>query len=386
MTTASSSMDLSIRTDGHWLRSIRELCGYSQSQLAGTLRISQQHLSRIEIGSCRVSEAISNGLRRELGVHLGVQPLQAAGRTDRDSMGTVATAESRSAAHPRPEADAQFYRRVVTVLDEQGVLPKAEVLHLRSTKPAFIELHAEILRDHAGLSGQPIPDVVRVIEKYGIAIARSARAGKWACDAALSVTSRPLILLSKYQFSSCHERFAIARELANILMRSEAPSVEKAATEAAEHFAMSFLLPRDSFGQECARLIKGGRLSWKIVAQLKLRWGASKAVILKRSFQLGYLSDMQFSTGLTHLARRGEAIRELDDDSVPREEPRMIPDALQDLHRTQGVAPMAVARMVGVHMPLFAELTGTQVDASRSRNVIDLGTYRVNRDKGRPST
>jgi Zn-dependent peptidase ImmA (M78 family) len=81
-------------------------------------------------------------------------------------------------------------------------------------------------------------------------------------------------------------------------------------TEAqANHFASAVLMPRTTFSRECTLAIRGSRLNWPGLSELKLRWGVSKAAILFRGKQLGMFSDDQVRAGYIKLNRHGRTER-----------------------------------------------------------------------------
>ena len=57
----------------------------------------------------------------------------------------------------------------------------------------------------------------------------------------------------------------------------------------ANRFASALLLPRSSFGADCRHAVRGSRLNWKGISELKKKWGTSKAAIISFIF-VGFMA------------------------------------------------------------------------------------------------
>jgi Zn-dependent peptidase ImmA (M78 family) len=124
----------------------------------------------------------------------------------------------------------------------------------------------------------------------------------------------------------------------------------------ANRFASAFLLPRSTFASECRLAIRGTRLNWPGLSELKLRWGVSKAAIIFRGRQLGVFSDDQARAGYVKLNRHGEAVQESEDHLIANEEPEVISESLKVMKEHFGVPQSAVAREMRVQPSLLQAL------------------------------
>jgi hypothetical protein len=136
----------------------------------------------------------------------------------------------------------------------------------------------------------------------------------------------------------------------------------------ANRFASAFLLPRAQFSLECTTAIRGSRLSWARLADLKRRWGVSKAALLYRGKQLGIFSETQYVSGVVHLKRHGEAIREAEDDSIEQESPEVLTEGLTVLQSHFGVSRQRLAEELKISSSLLDSLIG---------DVSQLGTAQI---------
>lgn len=363
------------RLERHGLRVMRRWRGYSQAGLAKRLGFSQSYLSSVERGVFRPSTRFYGVLAEQLSAFpelLGAN--EAGGEIDDDQGHARLAAKTRPASLARLYGEAGIVGRLLQVLDQHRVLPALTIQPEPVSAHACIELRSELIRKQLRIADAPLAQIISATESLGVVVVRS-KVLPSGIPALLVRAARPMIFLGTGDASSCSERLAIAEQIAHLVVCPNPGTTEHVSPQIIEHFAMAFLLPRDSFGPECNRITQGGRLSWSWISRLKIRWGVSKAVVLKRCHQLGYLSDSQFSTGLTHLKRRGEAIREYEDDQVPREEPTLLKSLVQLMQQSKGLPPAVIARAVGIRTHLFNQLLGVE-ESYPSSNVVSLSSFR----------
>ena len=139
----------------------------------------------------------------------------------------------------------------------------------------------------------------------------------------------------------------------------------------ANRFASALLMPRSTFTSECQLAVRGTRLNWPGLSELKLRWGVSKAAIIFRGRQLGVFSDDQAKAGYIGLNRHGEAIQESEDQLIANEEPEVITESLKVMKEHFGVPQSAVAREMHVQPSLLQTLL-TSSNPQNAGNVVSL--------------
>jgi Zn-dependent peptidase ImmA (M78 family) len=151
---------------------------------------------------------------------------------------------------------------------------------------------------------------------------------------------------------------------------------DKLTESQANRFASAFLMPRRYFAAECRSALRGSRLNWGSLTDIKLRWGVSKAAVLYRARQLGVFSEEQYRTGVISLNRRGEARREVEDDQMALEVPEMIADSIQALRECVGMSRAALAEEMKVQTSLVDELLAARFDtgslSTRPDNVVRI--------------
>jgi len=102
--------------------------------------------------------------------------------------------------------------------------------------------------------------------------------------------------------------------------------------------------------------LRGSRLNWPGLSELKMRWGVSKAAIIYRGHQLGVFSEEQVRAGYIGLKRHGEAIKESEDDLIQNEEPEVISESIKVMRDYFGVSTSEIAHEMGVQLQLLNSL------------------------------
>lgn len=191
-----------------------------------------------------------------------------------------------------------------------------------------IEVMASKIREYWGLGNGPISNVVLLLEKNGVIIARSPFSN-FDIDACSVWLDRPYILLSNDK-TSPRSRFDIAHELGHLVLHSKLKPSEfnlkenyKRIEKEANRFASAFLLPTPSFGREVFST------SLDHLISLKKRWKVSINAMAYRAKQLGIFSDYQYIYIKNKLAQNNALTKEPLDSELPFEEPSLLKQAVE---------------------------------------------------------
>lgn len=212
-----------------------------------------------------------------------------------------------------------------------------------ATTDAQIEACAEAVRRAWGLGAGPIPSMVRLLENKGVLVMRIER-GVHEVDAfSFRRDGRPCVLLVMEKGSPSRTRFDAAHELGHLVMHEDvvpgSPEIERAA----HRFASAFLLPRESFVNECPR-----RLNLDHFFELKTRWKVSVAAMVRRARDLGCLSEASYRRAFIQLRQLGTKER----NEPAFERPRLLIEALEllrddwPLDRVAGVLTLHTADLL----------------------------------------
>lgn len=355
---------------GSNLRLIRLFHGFSLADLGERVGVSKQFLSRVEAGAESVSSALEIGLSD----HLEVLP-EFFRVIDHDPITDEQCHFRRQlttkvALRQVGRARGEMFKRLVSVLDQHVDLPQYQVRGADLTSNESIERGAEHFRAQFQLGTGPLSNITRIAENAGAVVTKVDGLAN-EIDAVSFATKRPVIALNARGRSSCRMRFGIAHELGHFALHIGVLTGDRLTETQANRFASSLLLPRATFGSECRLALRGGRLNWSGLSELKLRWGVSKSAILFRGHQLQHFRDDQVRTGYIFLKRHGEAIEESEDHRIPFEEPEVLSEGLKVMREQLGMPPAAIARQMGVQMSLLTRLVAIPDAAPRS-NVVPL--------------
>lgn len=358
---------------GSNLRLIRLFHDLSLTELGERVDVSKQFLSRVETGAEAVSSQLENLLVEELNVlpdffyHIDPNPIADEQCHFRRQLTT------KVALRQVARARGEMLKRLVCVLDEHVELPTYQVDEADPQTIEAIEAAAEKFRSIFSLGFGPLSNVTRIAENAG-AVVMKVNGLASEIDAISFATKRPLIALNNSDRSACRQRFGIAHELGHFSLHIGVLTGDRLTESQANRFASSLLMPRHTFASECSIAIRGTRLNWSGLSELKLRWGVSKAAILFRGRQLGVFSDDQARAGYVGLNRHGEAIQESEDHMVANEEPEVVVEGMKVMQSHFGVPQSAVARQMYVQPELLRSLlisTDLHVD-----NIVNLSNLR----------
>ena len=354
------------------LRLARLFHGLSLSELGDELGKSKQFLSRIETGIDSVSTELEEKLAERLWVlpdfFRQVDPMPIADEQCHFRKQLTTKVALRQSARARGE----ILKRLVGYLDERLDLPAYSVAEADASTSEQIELGAERCRASWGLGRGPISNITRVAENSGAVVTfLSGMAAE--VDAVSFATRRPVIALNPSSRSVCRTRFGIAHELGHFALHQGVLTGDRLTESQANRFASALLLPRSTFASESRLAVRGTRLNWQGLSELKLRWGVSKSAIIYRGRQLGLFTEDQARAGFIGLKRGGEAIQENEDAKMVPEAPEVLRDGIEMLKAHFGIPLATIARVLYVQPALLGSLFSHDEPSNASEpNVIQL--------------
>ncbi|MDR8027960.1 XRE family transcriptional regulator [Burkholderia cenocepacia] len=374
---------------GSNLRVARLFHGLSQQELGEHIGCSKQFLSRLESGGDVPTTALVSKLSERLAVlpEFFVEPDPMPIADEQCHFRKQLT--TKVALHQIARARGEFLKRMINVMDEHLELPRYDFEEGDASTAEAIEQVAERAREHWALGLGPIQNMTRIAENAG-AVVMPINGLAPEIDAISFATRRPLIAMNSEGRSTCRARFGIAHEIGHFCLHIGTQTGDKMTESQANRFASAFLMPRRYFAAECRTALRGSRLNWSVLADIKVRWGVSKAAILYRGRQLGVFTDEQYRSGVVGLTRRGEARSEFEDKDIPLESADLITDGIQVLRDAFGISRTALAQEMKVQTSLLDELLsarfGTGTHAAPTDNVVSMSVERRARNSAARST
>jgi len=288
----------------------REFAALTKTELAARIGVTPAALTQYESGNSRPSAATLVKLSLTLGQ--SIEFFAADGQRDRLTDHGRAFFRSlrstRQLDRSRAEARAFFVSEVADCLIRRVKLPELTLpkdLHIGDdTSQETIERRAEALRSHWGLSGSPIPNMVRLLEVHGIIVTRCTV----EC-AGVDAFSRwfrpgPIVVLNSTK-SLDRLRFDAAHELAHLLLHADVEPGNKVLEDQAHAFAAAFLMPRSVIREQLPQRFDPFRYG-----HLKRIWGVSVQALLRRARDLRRMSDATYRRAMITLSQMNERTNE----------------------------------------------------------------------------
>jgi Zn-dependent peptidase ImmA (M78 family)/transcriptional regulator with XRE-family HTH domain len=184
-------------------------------------------------------------------------------------------------------------------MEKRYHLPKVDVPDLSLHSPAEA---ARIMRAHWGLGGEPIENMVHLLESRGVSVFWLMYDNPSLDAVSFWFDVKPFVLLNAVKWSGERARFDAAHELGHLVLHHKLNFLSGRDVEKEAHaFASAFLLPETQFVKTCPK-----RLDLDELYRLKLYWKVSVSAMIMRAFELGIYSDAQKRQGFQRLNGRGE--------------------------------------------------------------------------------
>jgi Zn-dependent peptidase ImmA (M78 family) len=316
--------------------------------------ISAAALSQIEAGKVRPSRATLTELASALEVPPEFFGTQWPGAGMGGSVATYFRDLRRTRARERRRASAlaMLLNDLVAAIEQHVRLPEVRIPTHRLSSEATrdeIEAVAQSVRSHWQLGVEPIPHVVRELERHGIPVARLTMGHRSVDAFSVRFDRRPIVLLAEDKSNYVRSRFDAAHELGHLVMHANATPGEGWVETQAHDFASSLLLPREAAAKELpAKLDMAG---WAQLAELKRHWGISMSALLYRARSLGILGLDTYRNAMKYMSARGWRTTEPGDREMGRPEaPLLFERALREVQLESGMSQTQF--VCAAHLPL----------------------------------
>ncbi len=229
-----------------------------------------------------------------------------------------------------------FISYIYSVLSKYINFPKLNLPKLNDNETP--KKAAQKLREHWGLANEPIQDLVRVLEKYGLIVTQfeTETDDIDAFSQMFGIEDKNIFIvaLSNNKSSASRVHFDIAHELGHILLHewnedNELLSKEqfKEREKEANEFASEFLLPYQEFTNDVSKYPT--QLNYYI--ELKKKWRTSIAAMVYRANQLNIITQSQYLYLVRNMNTKGWRSNEPLDDTLKTAEPSLLNTAIDML-------------------------------------------------------
>ncbi|MGH9734169.1 MAG: helix-turn-helix domain-containing protein [Candidatus Acidiferrales bacterium] len=261
-------------------------------------------------------------------------------------------------------AHASLLGMVLDRLRGHFKFPKLNIPRVRAGTVQEIEDAAEQARLYWGLGIEaPISDIGRVMEHAG-AFLVSHLVESSQVDAFSRDGSTVVIFLNQSVRSTSRWIFDIAHECGHLIMHSGIQTGTEEIEDAADRFAGAFLLPRVAFARE----FRTSPFSWQHIFNLKRRWKASAAAIIKRAYDLRLIGAVEYRQSFKYMSARNW--RKGGEPYEPEfRGPELLSSALSALGTKIGLTIEQLRGDLHFTPDTFLTVTGVSVPFSRGKPV-----------------
>lgn len=302
------------------VRQVREFLGWTQTEVARQLGVTQPFIAQIESGRTLAPDGFMQSYA--FLTRFPPQFFESPPPEIELPMGSLlfrARADMRERERKALRIHASMAFEVLQRM--LAFRPVKEVPLAIPSAPGDPEHAAEVARSELGLPpDRPIKHVIHAIESAGVLVIRLPRAFSdgdgfcvWALDG--SRGRRPVVVLSADRPAD-RVRFSAAHELGHLVMHQPLPAAREVHAEA-DRFAGAFLLPRDAMRNEVTRPV-----TLETFLSIKLKWGVSVQAAVMRAYRLELITQRKYQALFRRLSARGWRTHEPMSTRVPLERPR----------------------------------------------------------------
>jgi Zn-dependent peptidase ImmA (M78 family)/transcriptional regulator with XRE-family HTH domain len=259
-------------------------------------------------------------------------------------------------------ADNTLCAEVVDQLGLHRIPESVPRFHDDLNDPEAIEDHAHLVRASAGIDeGSVVRNAVRAAERLGcVVLPLSDELGRHL-GLSQYIDGVPHLRVSRPRASvpGDRQRFTVAHELGHLSLHAHLapPATAEDARrieQQAHRFAGAFLAPRDPLIEDLHRIDHSGRVTLRVLQELKSMWGVAIKMLVVRFQQLDVIDPAQATSLYKQISKRGWNAGEPVD--VGHERPVWLSRALEKKWATDSAAQ--AGRYVGldaVHLQRWLE-------------------------------
>lgn len=323
--------------------------GMNQRDVADVCEVTSQYISSIERGEEFPAEQFVERLASVLNYPVSFFYAKPLDPVPSDALSFRAQRKMSSKTRDTGWGIGHIAADIITPdLMERFRLPSADIPDLSeySQEP---EKAADLLRSFWVLGYEPIQNMVHLLESKGIRVF-------WLHHDSVSLDAfsfwhngLPFTILNTLKDAGERGRFDAAHELGHLVLHQRAKDLDsKEAESQANLFASAFLMPAETFRQECP-----DRPDLGILYRLKPRWKVSVAAMIMRGVEVGIFSDWQKRHTFKQLNAVGMRTREKL--RIQREESKLHPMIFEALRKKQ-ITPSEYAQLLSLNFEDIKEI------------------------------
>lgn len=315
------------------LTQARVLAGMTKQDLAEELGVSPAAIGQYEAGITRPRpdhiETLSSTLDFPVAFFASGRPYA---RLDSSMAHFRSLRTTRVGERARATAFVEQLWELTFAIEKRVELPPVDMPLLPSSLPAGAEpeVVAREVRRQWGIDKGPLRHLVRTMELHGIIVSVLSVAVDDVARVDAFCTSRlprPVVILTPDRANDIYRhRFTAAHELGHLLLHTDIVPGDLEQEREASRFAAELLTPADEIERELPSRFRVAALE-----ELSRVWGVSPASLVRRSKELGLISDVSARRAYQRVQQlRGAGLMRPDSIAgFPGEIPTLLPSAFE---------------------------------------------------------
>ena len=321
------------------IKQARLLSGLTQGQLASTIGVGQGTIAHYETGRTVPSSPVVFAIAFATGVVPEFLERTPAPPLPKGSFAYRARASVKSM-----ERDAAIQCLSLLVEQTRQMSASLNLPRLRFPKPLSDPLQsARLTRVAFGIKPlRPVAHLINIIERHGgivfglpLTLARIDAFSTWAnID-----TARPVLALSAVTAGD-RLRYSTAHEVGHLVMHRGVSDYPADLEKEANLFAAEFLFPEQALRESLSK-----PLTLELAFRLKMQWGVSIQMIVRRARDIGVLSEWRYRQMFQQIGARGW--RNNEPGEITPERPRLYRQAAETIYGQEYISRMGKDYGVG---------------------------------------
>jgi len=274
----------------------RESRGISQSELAGTIGVSQGKLSKAEKGEQTLPHEALKNLYSALDYpeKFFYQETPSAPVSHYYYRKRITIPQKTIV---QMEATIKIFRKNIDSLLDAIELPPFNLSSFKISNDSPEEI-AQKVRYHINNSKGPIGNLTNLLENNGIIVVKTDLFNEKIDGLSTISENRTHVIFLNARMPNDRQRFSLSHELGHLLMHFDIPSSSEIVENEANRFASEFLMPK-------TEIINSLRyLTFPKLGDLKRYWKVSMKSLVHRAYHLGVINQNQYRNFQINFSRK----------------------------------------------------------------------------------
>jgi Zn-dependent peptidase ImmA (M78 family)/DNA-binding XRE family transcriptional regulator len=335
--------------NGDRLKRAREIKGWTQTELAEAVGVTQAAVARIEQNLLTPSDQLEQQLALKLGFPVSFFHQE---NTVDFPLGSLLFRQHMTLKSRERDQILQTAWATYVLYDHMAQKLRMMPLRLPRIQDEDVKTAASLTRNALGIEPDvPVRNLVNRLEKAGVVVL-TIPLDIHGHDAFSLWSDRRAVIVLSHGKPGDRQRFTVGHEVGHLVQHyilwGSHDQVEKEAND----FCSEFLLPEDAMREV---LVKPITLS--SLAELKPRWGASVSAFIERAYQLSIITTDQrkYLYKQVHLQWKGQEPSNL---NIEPERPRALRKMAEVLYGTKNgsISYAKLAKDTAMPVSLVAEI------------------------------